>query len=93
MAAKTGELDLPETVVAIDAALPAFPTDAGEATLAIEALLLAAGKPMTPAEIARGFKRGGKRIEQKVGKALTNLVRYGRISMVDESRFVARKAA
>ena len=93
LAAKTGELDLPQTIVAIDAALPAFPADAGEATLAIEALLLSGGNPMTSAEIARGFKRGGKRIEQKVVKALTNLVRYGRISMVDEARYVARKAA
>ena len=93
VAAKTGELDLPETIVAIDAALPAFPADGGEATLAIEALLLSCGNPMTSAEIARGFKRGGKRIEQRVVKALTNLVRYGRISMVDEARFVARKAA
>ena len=98
IAAKTGELDLPETVVAIDAGLPVFPTDPGEATLAVEALLAKAGAPMTAAAIARGFKRGGKRpratlLEQKVAKALNTLVRYGRISALDETRFIARKAA
>ncbi len=93
VAAKTGELDLPETVVAIDAGLPAFPTDAGEATLAVEALLAKNGTPMTANAIARGFKRGGKRVEQKVAKALTTLVRYGRVSSVDGERYLARRAA
>ncbi len=96
--AKTGELDLPETVVAIDAALPNIPADPGEATLAVEALLAKAGAPMTAAAIARGFKRSGGRpratlLEHKVAKALTTLVRYGRIAALDDARFVARKAA
>ena len=93
VAAKTGELDLPDTVVAIDAGLPAFPTEAGEATLAVEALLAGSGAPMTAAAVARGFKRGGKRVEAKVVKALTTLVRYGRVSTVDGERYLVRRAA
>ncbi len=91
--AKTGELDLPDIVVAIDAGLPVFPTDAGEATLAVEALLAKNGTPMTAAAVARGFKRGGKRVEQKVAKALTTLVRYGRVSTMDGDRYLVRRAA
>nr|MDQ2861866.1 class I SAM-dependent DNA methyltransferase [Pseudomonadota bacterium] len=64
-AARSGELALGEAVVAIDKALPVFPADRYEQPLAIEALLAAAGRPMTPAELARGFRRGGKRIEQR----------------------------
>ncbi len=90
---KTGELDLPETVVAIDAGLPAFPTDSGDAALAVEALLAKAAAPMTAAAIARGFKRGGKRVEQKVVKALTTLVRYGHVTALDEEHYLVRRAA
>ncbi len=91
--AKTGELDLPESVVAIDAGMPVFPTDAGEAALAVEALLAKAGAPMTAAAIARGFKRGGKRVEQKVVKALTTLVRYGHVTALDGEHYLVRRAA
>ena len=92
-AAKSGELDLGETVVAIDKGLPAFPTDRFEQPLAVEALLAAAARPMAAAEIARGFKRGGKRIEQRVAQVLTTLTRYGRVSALPDGKFSARRAA
>lgn len=92
-AAKTGELALPETVVAIDKSLPAFPTDRDEQPLAVEAMLLAAGRPLTAAELARGFKRGGKRVEARVAEVLTTLARYGRVTPLDGGRFAARRAA
>lgn len=92
-AAKTGELDLGETVVAIDKGLPAFPTDPYEQPLAIEAMLAATGRPMDAAELARGFKRGGKRIEQRVTQVLATLARYGRVTDIGEGRFAARRAA
>ncbi|MFZ5719075.1 MAG: hypothetical protein ACOY5Y_06350 [Pseudomonadota bacterium] len=92
-AAKTGELDLGETVVAIDKGLPAFPTDRYEQPLAIEAVLAAAARPMDAAELARGFKRGGKRIEQRVVQVLNTLVRYGRVTALPDGRFAARRAA
>lgn len=92
-AAKTGELDLGETVVAIDKGLPAFPTDRYEQPLAIEALLAASTRPMDAAELARGFKRGGKRIEQRVTQVLNTLVRYGRVTALPDGRFAARRAA
>ena len=91
--AKTGELDLGETVVAIDKAVPAFPSDRYEQPLAIEAMLLASGRAMNAAEIARGFKRGGKRIEKRVEQVLTTLVRYGRAVVAQDGRYIARKAA
>jgi len=92
-AARGGELALGEAVVAIDKGLPAFPADRYEQPLAIEALLAAAGRPMTPAELARGFRRGGKRIEPRVAQALTTLVRYGRVSALPAGAFSARRAA
>lgn len=92
-AAKTGELDLGETVVAIDKGLPAFPTDRYEQPLAIEAVLAAAGRPMDAGELARSFKRGGKRIEQRVTQVLDTLTRYGRVSALADGKFAARRAA
>lgn len=91
--AKTGQLDLGETVVAIDKGLPAFPTDRYEQPLAIEAMLAASSRPMDAGELARGFKRGGKRIEQRVVQVLNTLVRYGRVTALPDGRFAARRAA
>ncbi len=68
-------------VVAIDRSLPDFPKDRHEDSLAVERALLAAGRPMDAAALARGFRRGGKRIEPRIAQALTTLVRYGRIGM------------
>lgn len=92
-AAKTGELDLAETVVAIDKGLPDFPKDRYEQPLAVEALLRAAERPMAAAEIARGFKRGGKRIEARVTQILATLALYGRIVEAGDGVFLARRAA
>jgi hypothetical protein len=91
--ARTGDLDLGETVVALDKGLPDFPKDPYEAPLAIERLLIAAGRPMDAAELARGFKRGGKRIEQRITQALTTLARYGNIIALDGGRYASRRAA
>ncbi|WP_366931745.1 type IIL restriction-modification enzyme MmeI, partial [Phenylobacterium sp.] len=91
--ATTGDLDLGETVVALDKGLPDFPKDPYEAPLAIERLLIAAGRPMDAAELARGFKRGGKRIEQRITQALTTLARYGNIIALDGGRYASRRAA
>ena len=92
-AAKTGELELGENIVAIDKSLPTFPTDRDEHSLAVEAMLLAMGRAMDAAEIARSFKRGGKRIEQHVARALTTLSRYGHITSMGDGRYAARRAA
>ncbi len=92
-AAKTGELDLGTNVVAIDRSLPDFPKDRHEDPLAVERALLAAGHPIDAATLARGFKRGGKRIEPRIEQALTTLVRYGRIGMTQDGRYLARRAA
>lgn len=92
-AAKTGELDLADAVVAIDKGLPAFPKDPVERPFAVEVMLLAAGRPMDAAELARGFKGGGKRIQQSVVQGLNTLVRYGRVTPLGDGRFAARRAA
>jgi hypothetical protein len=92
-ASKSGKLDLGEGVVAIDKGLPAFPADRYEQPLAVEAMLSASSRPMQAAEISRGFKRGGKRIEQRVTQVLTTLVRYGRVIDLGDGRFAARRAA
>jgi hypothetical protein len=90
---KSGELDLGETVVAIDKALPAFPTDRDEAPLAVEQALILAGRPLALAELARTFKKGGKRLEPRVARALNTLVRFGSVSLTADGRYAARRAA
>jgi hypothetical protein len=92
-AAKTGELGLGASVVSIDRSLPEFPKDRHEDSLAVEHALLSAARPMDAAALARGFKRGGKRIEPRIEQALMTLVRYGRITMTADGRYLARKAA
>ncbi|WP_310538830.1 DNA methyltransferase [Phenylobacterium sp.] len=92
-AAKTGELDLGQTVVALDKGLPAWPKDRYEQLLATEALLIAAARLMDPAELSRAFKGGGKKIEQRVLQALTTLARYGRATALPDGRYAARRAA
>jgi hypothetical protein len=92
-AAKTGDLDLGETVVPIDKGLPTFPKDRYEQPLAIEAMLAAANRPMDAAELSRGFKRGGKLIEQRIVQVLTTLARYGRVSVLADGKYAARRAA
>ena len=92
-AAKTGELDLGETVVALDKGKPAWPKDRYEQPLAVEAVLAASAAPLDAATLARAFKGGGQRIEPRVAQALTNLARYGRVTPLPGGRFAARKAA
>lgn len=90
---KSGELDLGETVVAIDTALPAFPTERDEAPLAVEQILLRAAGPLSQAEIARAFKKGGKRLEPRIARALNTLVRFGNVTLTADGRYLARRAA
>lgn len=92
-APKSGELDLGATVVAIDKGLPAFPKDKGEQVMAIRAVLQGAGRPMDAPAIARAFKGGGKRIEQRVVQALATLVRYGEVAPLPNGSYAARRAA
>lgn len=92
-AAKSGELDLGETVVALDKSLPVFPKDKGEQAMAIHAVLQAANRPMDAAAVSRAFKGGGKKIEQRVVQALSTLVRYGWISALPGGTYAARRAA
>lgn len=90
--AKTGKLDLGETVVAIDKGLPDFPTDRDEQQLAVEQALAASGRPMSAAELARGFKKTRRKIEPQIERALGTLARYGRAIPI-EGRYLARRAA
>lgn len=92
-AAKTSELDFGPKVVAFDKRLPAWPSDRDEHSLAVEDMLVSAGRPMDAATIARGFRSGGKKIERRVDAALHSLSRYGRITALPDGRFVARRAA
>ena len=92
-AAKSGQLDLGETVVAIDKSLPVFPKDKGEQVMAIRAVLVASGRPMDAAAVSRAFKGGGKKIEQRVVQALNTLVRYAEISALPGGTYAARRAA
>jgi len=48
---------------------------------------------MTAAELSRGFKKGGKRIEQRVTQVLDTLAKYGRVTALPNGAFSARRAA
>jgi hypothetical protein len=85
--------DFIPAAVAIERALPAFPSDRDEQPLAVEAQLIAAGRPLSAAEVARAFRRGGKRIEPRVEAVLTTLARYGWIGALGDGRYAARRAA
>lgn len=92
-AARTDALDLGEAAVSNDKGLSGFPKDKGEQVMAIRAVLLGSMRPLDAATIARSFKGGGKRIEQRVHQALTTLVRYGEITALPNGQFVTRQAA
>jgi hypothetical protein len=92
-AAKSGELDLGETVVAIDAGKPVFPKDRYEQPLAVEAILAASPEPLDAATLSRAFKGGGKRIEPRVAQVLVTLTRYGRATALRGGKYAARRAA
>lgn len=92
-AAKSGELALDAPVVAIDRDRPSFPTDAYEQPLAVERILAVEARPMAAAEIARQFKRGGKRIESRVEQHLRTLAAYGHVTALPDGTYAARRAA
>lgn len=89
--AKSGDLDLGDAVLA-DAGedLPDFPKDATDRPPAVLAALETAGEPLDVPALARRFKKGGKRIEQGVVKALTSLVRWGHVTALPDGRFAGR---
>lgn len=91
--AKTAELDIGETVVAIDESKPVFPKDRYEQPLAVEALLSASAVTLDAAAISRAFKGGGKKIEPRVSQVLLTLARYGRVTRLPDGKFAARKVA
>ena len=88
---RTEELPLAASVVSIDRGLPAFPTRREEQILAVADVLAAHGAPMRAAEIARAFKRGGKRIEPKVEQLLGALARFGHIVALPDGSFRTRE--
>ncbi|QYF87207.1 DNA methyltransferase [Brevundimonas sp. PAMC22021] len=91
-AAKTGDLALPQNVVAIDNRLPLFPKDKAEQPLAIRAVLEGAGRPLDTPSVSRSFRSGGKRIEPRVAQAIGTLVRYGWITALPNGTYAARAA-
>lgn len=88
---RIGDLSLEEKIVAIDRGLPVFPSDRDEQVLAVQAMLARSDHAMGAAELARTFRRGGKRIEKRVGQLLVSLARYGHITALPDGRFVARE--
>jgi len=85
------ELPLAASVVSIDRGLPAFPNRREEQILAVADVLAANSAPMRAAEIARAFKRGGKRIEPKVEQLLGALARFGHIVALPDGQFRTRE--
>lgn len=90
-AAKSGELDLGEAAPADDVDdLLDFPKDAADRPPAVLAALEAAGQPLDVAGLTKRFKKGGKRIEQAVIKALASLVRWGHVTALPDGRYSGR---
>jgi hypothetical protein len=91
--AETADLDLPDAVIPIDRGKPVFPKSPYDHPLEIETMLLAAGRAMDVAALARGFRNGGRRIEPAVAQAIRTLLRYGRVYDLGDGRYAARLAA
>lgn len=89
-AAKSGELDLGEAPAEAADDLLDFPKDAADRPPAVLAALEAAGEPLDVTALAQRFKKGGKRIEQAVIKALASLVRWGHVTALPGDRYVRR---
>ncbi|TCU16383.1 class I SAM-dependent DNA methyltransferase [Rhizobium sullae] len=90
---ETHELQFGDKAAVAEGSLPSFPTDRYEQPLAVETVLQASGRAMSAEELSRSFKRGGKRIEQRIVQVLATLTKYGRITSHDGLRFVSRRAA
>jgi len=56
-------------------------------------VLVASGRPMDVASIARSFRGGGRKIEPRVSQVLRTLALYGRVTALPDGRVAARKAA
>ena len=87
------ELDLGDTVIAIDKGLPVFPKDRYEQPLAVKRILMSATYPMSADAIARAFKGPAKPRLRRIEDILKVLVRYGDITQQGEGKFAARAAA
>lgn len=61
--------------------------------MAVRAVLMASGRPMDAATVARAFKGGGKRIEQRVVQSLDTLVRYADATPLPNGAYAAKRAA
>ena len=88
--AKSGDLDLGEAPVEAEDDLLDFPKDAADRPPAVLAALDASPEPLDAPALARRFKKGGKRIEQGVVKALASLVRWGHVTALPDGRFAGR---
>ena len=87
------ELDLGDTVIAIDKGLPVFPKDRYEQPLAVKRVLMSATYPMSADAIARAFKGPAKPRLRRIEDILKVLARYGDITQQGEGKFAARAAA
>ena len=88
--AKSGDLDLGEAPVEVEDDLLDFPKDAADRPPAVLAALESSSEPLDAPALARRFKKGGKRIEQGVVKALASLVRWGHVTALPDGRFAGR---
>jgi hypothetical protein len=87
------ELDLGDTVIAIDKGLPVFPKDRYEQPLAVKRVLMSASRPMSAEALSRAFKGPAKARVRRIEDILNVLARYGDIVEMGEGKFVARVAA
>ena len=92
-AVKSGELDLGETVVAFDSALPTWPKTREEQSPAVHRALRHADRPMDALDLARCFKGPPKARVPRITAILQGLTRYGDATLTPEGRFLARLAA
>nr|WP_020177773.1 DNA methyltransferase [Methylopila sp. M107] len=70
-----------------------FPSDPYEQPLVVEAALARAGRPLSADEIAAQFKGVSSKRGVRVAQALGTLTRYGRIDLLPDGRYAARRAA
>jgi hypothetical protein len=82
-----------ETVAVGAKAKPAFPKEAVAQTAAVMMALADASAPVSPGDLAQGFKQGGK-AKARIEATLASLARTGFIVVYDGGRkFSLRRAA
>ena len=72
---------------------PLFPRDRSAQPVAVLQMLENHGTPLGMLDLALAFRERVKDIDRKIASAVLTLARYGRITVLADGRYLARRAA